>query len=104
MLETRAPAEPEWLRQIGVENQFQYFDQEVPFEAQWLIATGSSGAQVSAIARPPEPPRAEEGVDPDLTELWCRAIASGAAGTCREADRAAFERYVGFASQVGVGV
>lgn len=104
VLETEAPAEPEWLRRIGVENQFQYFDQAVPFEAQWLIATGSSGAQVSAIARPPGPPREEEGVDPELAGRWCRAISSGAEGMCREADRAGFERYVSFADQRGVGV
>ncbi len=104
VLETEGPAEPEWLRQIGVENQFQFFDQPVPFEAQWLIATGSSGAQVSAIARPPGPPRLEEGVDPELAGRWCRAVASGAEGMCREADRTAFGRYVSLASQLGVGV
>jgi len=104
VLETEAPAEPEWLRQIGVENQFQFFDQAVPFEAQWLIATGSSGAQVSAIARPPDPPRLEEGADRELAGRWCRAVASGAEGLCREADQAAFGRYVSLAGQLGVGV
>jgi hypothetical protein len=104
VLETGAPTEPDWLRQIGVENQFQFFDQTVPFEAQWLIATGSYGPQVSAIARPPDPPRLEGGLDPELAARWCRAIGSGAEGRCKEADRTAFGRYVSLASQLGVGV
>lgn len=104
VLETEAPAEPEWLRRIGVGNQFQYFDQAVPFEAQWLIATGSSGARVSAIAQPPGPPREEEEADPEPAGRWCRAVSRGAEGMCREADRAAFERYVSFAARLEVGV
>jgi hypothetical protein len=104
ILESTAPAEPAWLGKVGVQNQFQYFDQEVPFEAQWLIATGSTGAQVSALARPPKPPHLGEGVAPELTERWCQAVARGAGGICHEADRPAFERYVSFAAEVEVSV
>jgi hypothetical protein len=104
ILETTAPGEPDWLRRVGVENQFQFFDQPVPFEAQWLIATGSSGFRVSAIARPPDPPQLAAEVDSGLAARWCRAIASGAEGSCREADRVAFGTYAEFAAQLGVGV
>ena len=102
VLETSPPAQPRWLARIGIEGQFQYFDQPVDFEAQWLLAVGSSGTQVSAIGRPPLPPELRDGADPELTERWLSAIAAGAEGFCRDEDRAAFSQYITFADQLRV--
>lgn len=95
------PVEPGWLGGIGVKDQFQYFDQAVSFEVQWLIVTGSSGTQVSAIRRPPLAPLTRDGADPRQVEQWRAAIAEAAAGHCRPADRAAFDQYVSFAEKLG---
>jgi hypothetical protein len=101
ILEAFQPKEPGWLGRVGIKDQFQYFDQPVSFEAQWLIAAGSSGTQVGAIRHPPLSPVAEDGADPLRVEQWRSAIAEGATGHCRPADQAVFDQYVSFAEKLG---
>jgi hypothetical protein len=101
ILEAIQPVGPGWLGRIGIEDQFQYFDQPVAFDAQWLIAVGNSGTQVGAIRRPPLSPLPRDSADPRLVEQWRVAIAEGAAGHCRPADRAAFDQYVSLAEKLG---
>jgi hypothetical protein len=101
ILEAFQPAEPAWLGRIGIRDQFQYFDQPLAFEAQWLIATGSSGTRVRAMRLPPLPPLSVDAADPSRIERWCGAIAEGVAGHCRPADRAALDQYVKIAERLG---
>jgi hypothetical protein len=50
------PKHPWWLRDAGLYGQCQFFDQPVPFEAQWLVLNGRLGLQVRPLRLPPADP------------------------------------------------
>jgi hypothetical protein len=100
VLEVTQPRRPAWLAPAGLGDQFQYFDQVTPFEAQWLIAGGSSGTRVRAIRHPPLPPAAQDGADPEMVAAWCAAASRGAAGSRRAEDEEAFGWYAARAREL----
>ena len=99
--EVDPPARPGWLQAAGLGEQFQYFDQPLAFEAQWLIAGGKSGTQVRAIAQPPAQPSSLEGEDPEAVALWCKAIGRTSGALFSPGDSEAFASYARRAEELG---
>jgi hypothetical protein len=52
--------QPRWLNEIGLVGQCQFFDQPVPFEAEWLVTEGKLGLRVRPLRMPPAEPQSEQ--------------------------------------------
>jgi hypothetical protein len=98
------PEEPSWLRGIGLEAQCQFFDQPVPFQAEWLVLEGRLGTQIRALRLPPREPDATQpsptgSRGEGLTAAWSEAIRdAGTAGARPRTFGEIWDEYVGVAS------
>jgi hypothetical protein len=103
ILETTDPGKPEWLGAVGLGEQYQFFDQPMPFDAQWLVLEGLAEVQVRAIRRPPGSPAAEVVGDAASVMRWCEAITrAGTEARCRPGDQEVLRLYTERANEVVV--
>jgi hypothetical protein len=90
---------PEWLRDIGLQAQCQFFDQPVPFEPVWLVMEGKLGIQIRALRLPPVEPDAAAPSNGSARAAWRDAISTAAdAGARPRSYVEIWERYVAVAS------
>jgi hypothetical protein len=103
VLETTDPGKPSWLDVVGLGQQYQFFDQPMPFEAQWLIVDGLTETQIRAVRCPPAAPAAEVAADAASVVRWCEAITRAIAeARCRPEDEQVLRLYAERASQAEV--
>ena len=74
VLETWDRGKPWWLNGVGLGRQYQFFDQPVPFEAQWVVLKGRGGSQVRPVRRPVAAPTAEAADDAASVAGWRAAV------------------------------
>jgi hypothetical protein len=104
VVEISDPHGPTWLSKIGLGGQYQFFDQPLRFEAQWVILEGRANTQVRPLREPPVTPAARATGTPEDTERWCESILHAASINvrCRPEYEDAWERYVHRAREVSV--
>ena len=100
------PERPEWLAGLGLADRWQFFDQPVPFPAQWVVLQAHGVTRVEALAEGLVPPQADNARLGAPERRWAEVIlAADTEGAevapSREADWA---RYVSTARELIQGV
>lgn len=99
ILTVRRTRDPEWLTAVGLGAQF--FDCPAPFPVQWLIRYGTSETKIEPAAAGSSPPRADEAIGGEPTQLWAAVIRNAAeTGSIAAGDEELWQFYIDVARQL----
>lgn len=59
VMSVSCPERPDWLAGLGLEDRWQFFDQPVPFPAQWVVLRSHGRTRVEPLASVPVPPQVD---------------------------------------------
>jgi hypothetical protein len=84
------PTRPAWLHALGIGDRWQFFDQPVPFEPEWVILQGGFGIRIRAAVddiRPPEVAAQAGPAELSWSDALLRAAAGGAEPPAEQASQ-----------------